>query len=40
MADKAVNLDKLVEKYKKKDVYGSRLIDLSHKSMFPFPECH
>ena len=40
VADKAVNLDKLVEKYKEREVYGSRLIDLSHHSMFPFPECH
>ncbi len=40
VADKAINLDKLVEKYKRKDTYGSRLIDLSHQSMFPFPECH
>lgn len=40
VADKAVNLDKLVEKYKKDEVFGSRLIDLSHHSMFPFPECH
>ena len=40
VADKAVNLDKLVDKYKKNDHYGSRLIDLSQQSMFPFPECH
>jgi len=40
VADKAIALDALVEKYKRKDTFGSRLIDLSHQSMFPFPECH
>lgn len=40
VAEKAVNLDKLVERFMQKDNLGSRLIDLSHHSMFPFPECH
>ena len=40
VADKAVNLEKLVEKYKDREVHGSRLIDLSQNSLFPFPECH
>ena len=29
VADKAVALESLVEKYKRKDTHGSRLIDLS-----------
>lgn len=40
VADKAIALDKLVEKYKRKDTFGSRLINLSQQSLFPFPECH
>ena len=40
VADKAINLDKLSEKYKRADILGSRLINLSQQSMFPFPECH
>ena len=39
VADKAVALDALVDKYKRKDQHGSRLINLSQQSLFPFPEC-
>ena len=39
VAEKAVNLDQLVDRYKYGHHHGTRLIDLSALSMFPFPEC-